>query len=47
MVVTALLGELPLTIWLLAKGVDVTRWWGWAEPRRAAPAAPSAAAPAS
>jgi hypothetical protein len=25
-VVTALIGELPLTLWLLIKGVDVERW---------------------
>jgi len=25
-VVTALIGELPLTLWLLVKGVDVERW---------------------
>ncbi len=28
-VVTALLGELPLTVWLLAKGVNAARWQHW------------------
>ncbi len=30
-VLTALLGELPLTLWLLVKGVDVDRWWARAD----------------
>ncbi len=31
-VVTALVGELPLTLWLLIKGVNVLRWYAWSQP---------------
>jgi hypothetical protein len=46
-VLTALVGELPLTVWLLVKGVDVERWWSWSGGGRSVTTLPTAPAGAA